>query len=750
MPNDPEDSNNIKPNNQNPNNQNGVNNSNKDDFVDSSFLVQFKPGDKTESVADKLKESKEQAEKKAEPKTDDFGFKDEFDDFEFDSSISAFKPLNAQPEPAAPAPAPAPAAPAAPVEKPVEAKPAVASNEPVFPKDGGTFDKPVFAPKAPETPKEALPKFNDKDAGSKSTQPGSDKLFESGNGLDFATSEHDKKTSPFLNAEKPDIPAPDRVDIPRAEAPKAAPAPEKQKPIAPASKPQAQPSGYRPYPSANKAEIFTVEKTERQHEAMKEAEAVKPGAAQPKAEPDKNAAPAPVAPAPAKPAEPAKAAAVATAAAAATAAAVKPAAPASAPVKPSAQAPAPAPVKPSAPAAPVQAEPAAQPAPAAPVKPAAQAPAPAPVKPSAPAAPAKPVEKIKAPAETEMPHRPAAKAETKPEAKAAPASAPAPAPAPVKAPDQVRPGASTAKPAAQNEVYSPFEPKSKQPTAATRGVATQKTHHDASRNISPVTTVKKSKKHKKEPKSTKDPGLVGLITFLGIILLAIGVLWALDSTAGIRAIFGKKQVETIATVTTEKEIESSKEDFDATTTTEEVVATTTEATTESTTEATTATTTEETTETTTEATTTTTEATTESTTEATTTTTTEATRRTSATSSNATAEGDSINDFDMKINNFTPTAGGFKFDISLKNKSYYTANLPKSLKCLNIKLYSSSTITSVTSDSMVFTGDGVSYKGIPNEIAVAAGETYTFTVYVSTESSVTAYGYNYAYFDWYK
>ena len=126
------------------------------------------------------------------------------------------------------------------------------------------------------------------------------------------------------------------------------------------------------------------------------------------------------------------------------------------------------------------------------------------------------------------------------------------------------------------------------------------------------------------------------------------------------------------------------------------------------------------------------------------------TRRTTATSANETAAGSSINDFDMKINNFAPTAGGFKFDISLKNKSNSTANLPKSLKCLNIKLYSSSTITGVTSDSMVFTGDGVSYKGIPNEIAVSAGETYTFTVYVSTESSVTAYGYNYAYFDWYK
>ena len=102
----------------------------------------------------------------------------------------------------------------------------------------------------------------------------------------------------------------------------------------------------------------------------------------------------------------------------------------------------------------------------------------------------------------------------------------------------------------------------------------------------------------------------------------------------------------------------------------------------------------------------------------------------------------------MKLNNFAPTAGGYKFDIHLKNKSNCTANLAKSLKGLDIKLYSDSTITEVTSDSMTFTGDGKSYRGTPNEISIKAGETYTFTVYVSTSSSVSSYGYNYAYFDW--
>ena len=133
MPNDPED---FK-------NQNGMNNPDQDDFVGSSFAVQFKPGDKTGSVSDKLKESKENLEKKndntsggSQYSTPDNGFRDEFDDFEFDASISAFKPFKA------PEPEPAPAKPeepkpvdTKPVEaKPVETAPAVNNSDPVFPK----------------------------------------------------------------------------------------------------------------------------------------------------------------------------------------------------------------------------------------------------------------------------------------------------------------------------------------------------------------------------------------------------------------------------------------------------------------------------------------------------------------------------------------------------------------------------------------------------------------------------------------
>ena len=46
--------------------------------------------------------------------------------------------------------------------------------------------------------------------------------------------------------------------------------------------------------------------------------------------------------------------------------------------------------------------------------------------------------------------------------------------------------------------------------------------------------------------------------------------------------------------------------------------------------------------------------------------------------------------------------------------------------------------------------DGKTYRGTPNEIAIKAGDTYSFTVNVTTKESVVKYGYNTAYFDWKK
>ena len=757
MPNDPEDFNKI----------NGINNpENKDDIIDSSFGVRFKPGDKTESIADKLKETKENIEKKTtetasagtsrfDPSsTDGFkdSFKDEFDSFEFDSSISAFKPFNAPQQTEAPKSAPIPET----------LKPKPASNEPVFPKDGGTFDKPAFTAKAPEPPKEALPKFNEIDSKPDSAKPANDKFFNSGNGLDFATSEHDKKTSPFANAEKPEQPKAANIDIPGTDKP-AAPA----KPVnpfassAPATEakpaqkapeaPKGQPAGYRPHPSASMTNLFTTptQATMNAEKAFAEFldDDFKPSTQAPispfKSVAQKaSAAPAPSAPAPApaKPVEPAK-----------------PAAPV-APAKPVES------VKPEAPVAPAKpVEPARPEAPVAPAKPVESA------RPAAPVAPAKPVEpsktaavtgaavtaaaaaaatapkaadSVKAPAETAQPQRPAASA-PKAETHATKAEAAAP-----QAPAQ-RPGASNSKPApapapgpqtAQNAPYSPFEAKGKQPVAATRGVS-HASHQD--KTISPVTTVKKSKKKVKEPKSAKDPGLAGLITFLVIIVLAIGILWVLDNTSGIRAFFGKKTIETIPTVSTEATTEKSVETTtEATTTVTEATTTTTEATTEATT------TTTEATTTTTEATTTTTEATT--TTTEVTTTTTEAT--TVAVDTAETAEGSCVTAINTKLTKFKTMDKGFKFTMELTNTSNTTCSLPKSLNYLDMKFFCNSTITEVSSECFTFSAkkDGVSFRGTPKEVTIKPRATYSFTVYVYTKENVSSYGYKTAYFDWKK
>ena len=756
MPNDPEDFNKI----------NGINNpDNKDDIIDSSFGVRFKPGDKTESIADKLKETKENIEKKTtetasagtsrfDPSSSDGfkdSFKDEFDNFEFDSSISAFKPFNAPQQTEAPKSAPIPEA----------LKPKPASNEPVFPKDGGTFDKPAFTAKAPEPPKEALPKFNEIDSKPDSAKPANDKFFNSGNGLDFATSEHDKKTSPFANAEKPEQPKAANIDIPGTDKPSApaaapakpvnpfassAPAPEAKPAQKAPEAPKGQPAGYRPHPSASMTNLFTTptQATMNAEKAFAEFldDDFKPSTQAP-ISPFKSVAqkapaataPSAPAPAPAKPVEP-----------------TKPAAPV-APAKPVES------VKPEAPVAPAKpVEPARPAAPVAPAKPVESA------RPAAPVAPAKPVEPakaaavtgaavtaaaataaaatapkavdtVKAPAETAQPQRPAASA---PKAETAAPQAPA-----------QRPGASNSKPApapapgpqtAQNAPYSPFEAKGKQPVAATRGVS-HASHQD--KTISPVTTVKKSKKKVKEPKSAKDPGLAGLITFLVIIVLAIGILWVLDNTSGIRAFFGKKTIETIPTVSTEATTEKSVETTtEATTTVTEATTTTTEATTEATT------TTTEATTTTTEATTTTTEATT-TTTEATTTTT-EAT--TVAVDTAETAEGSCVTAINTKLTKFKTMDKGFKFTMELTNTSNTTCSLPKSLNYLDMKFFCNSTITEVTSECFTFSAkkDGVSFRGTPKEVTIKPRATYSFTVYVYTKENVSSYGYKTAYFDWKK
>ena len=94
-----------------------------DDLISSSFAVSFKANDPVNSVSEKLKET-ENLDKKVNNAVND-GFKDEFDDFEFDSSFNPFKPIGATE--AAPTSAPsAPVPSAAPASAPEAAKPSSA------------------------------------------------------------------------------------------------------------------------------------------------------------------------------------------------------------------------------------------------------------------------------------------------------------------------------------------------------------------------------------------------------------------------------------------------------------------------------------------------------------------------------------------------------------------------------------------------------------------------------------------------
>ena len=125
----------IKPDDLNRNKNGNGNNQDKDDFVSSSFAVQFKPGDKASSVSDKLKGNPNEVE-------DEFdSFKDEFDDFVFDESVSAFKPIDSE---EAVKSAFVPRGGVAPKE--VNVKPDTSAEKkgadiPAFPKNGGTFDR---------------------------------------------------------------------------------------------------------------------------------------------------------------------------------------------------------------------------------------------------------------------------------------------------------------------------------------------------------------------------------------------------------------------------------------------------------------------------------------------------------------------------------------------------------------------------------------------------------------------------------
>lgn len=801
-----------------------------DDFIDSSFAVQFKPNDPAGSVSDKLKQNSYPSNDYDDGFEDEF--KDEFDNFEFDSSISAFKPLAPQPE------SEKPAFSAKPEEKAPETKAEVKPEEPAKPAFAPVNkepEKPAFAPfgKAPEKPEskdkpaepvkpafapankapekaagvDDIPEFKPqdlefnsfgKDNKDSKDLPGN-KIFEKGNDLDFATSEQGKATSPFAGGKPEAKDAKDEGIKTFGTVASGVDAFKKTEAPAEPKKPEAKPSPFTaPVAPAAKAEPAKPAQSAFAKPAEKKSPFGKPFSPKPSPSvhfdsgkpedkaPAKAGVKAPVVeekkdiPAAGIAAGAAAVGAVAGVAAAKAAESKSPVAPAAHVAK---EAPKTAHVAPAAPAA--KEAPKAPAAPAAKEAPAHTAPAAninAPKAPAAPAAPArheepvKPADQAKKPvsntgmaAASERAHKEAPKAApAAPAAKEAPKAAPA---APVnklnpadgktdaKLDNSVRP--ETKRPAPRGTPQQPAIPPRKPAAPAANNTAAQNAFernerkaaskavpHDNHKQITGVTPVAKSKSKSKPVKESRSPGIAGVITLVCVMLAFVGVLWILSNTDKISSLFGGSSIVSLSETKKEKETETEKittatseeSEEPEETTTEEVVETTTETTeqaTEETTEATTEETTKETTEETTKETTE--ETTTEATTEATTV---ETTKKPS------TSGGSVVTDFNTKLSGFKQTSGGFKFDITLTNKSNETADLKASLEEVDITFYANSDITSITCDEMTFTGSGKDWVGVPNGATIEAGDEYSFTVYVNTESSVTKYGYNSCYFDW--
>lgn len=801
-----------------------------DDFIDSSFAVQFKPNDPAGSVSDKLKQNSYPSNDYDDGFEDEF--KDEFDNFEFDSSISAFKPLAPQPE------SEKPAFSAKPEEKAPETKAEVKPEEPAKPAFAPVNkepEKPAFAPfgKAPEKPEskdkpaepvkpafapankaperaagvDDIPEFKPqdlefnsfgKDNKDSKDLPGN-KIFEKGNDLDFSASEQGKATSPFAGGKPEAKDAKDEGIKTFGTVASGVDAFKKTEAPAEPKKPEAKPSPFTaPVAPAAKAEPAKPAQSAFAKPAEKKSPFGKPFSPKPSPSvhfdsgkpedkaPAKAGVKAPVVeekkdiPAAGIAAGAAAVGAVAGVAAAKAAESKSPVAPAAHVAK---EAPKTAHVAPAAPAA--KEAPKAPAAPAAKEAPAHTAPAAninAPKAPAAPAAPArheepvKPADQAKRPvsntgmaaASERAPKEAPKAAPAAPAAKEAPKAAPA---APVnklnpadgktdaKLDNSVRP--ETKRPAPRGTPQQPAIPPRKPAAPAANNTAAQNAFernerkaaskavpHDNHKQITGVTPVAKSKSKSKPVKESRSPGIAGVITLVCVMLAFVGVLWILSNTDKISSLFGGSSIVSLSETKKEKETETEKittatseeSEEPEETTTEEVVETTTETTeqaTEETTEATTEETTKETTEETTKETTE--ETTTEATTEATTV---ETTKKPS------TSGGSVVTDFNTKLSGFKQTSGGFKFDITLTNKSNETADLKASLEEVDITFYANSDITSITCDEMTFTGSGKDWVGVPNGATIEAGDEYSFTVYVNTESSVTKYGYNSCYFDW--
>ena len=719
---------------------------NDGDLVSSPFMVSFKANDPVNSVSEVLKENAAPDIPKADvldavPPVDPtagFDYEDDLKDFEFDSSVSAFKPLSglapaAAPEPAVKKDEPAPVSEAAKAAEPAKApEPAfdlsdIKKPEPV--RDPGNVVVPEpspepeiapfveskkagddLKPSAPEPfsvgdinpPDIDAPLYIDDDPDFKNFAASPDvSPFKAGNDLDFAASTGSNSTFSGPNTE----------DLPGKEEIKAEAASVKMPEPVKAAEKEEEPSNLKTYGSVSSG-VGAFGRRKRgaaPEDDIKEKNDRKP--------------PVPVS-------EDTSKAAVAGAAAAVAAAGI------SAEKKSSD-------IADSIPEAANEIK--ADMKPAAPRSKAADAAESASDKAGAPEAPKAPVQR--APVK-----RPSAQAAQRPGSETVSAFVPKgktnAAPVPVKR-TGAKPGSESRGQRLQPEEASPKTPGVNQAT------------------IQPVTTVKKSKKKKKE-KKVKEAGRGGIIALIVVLLVVFILLWALENTDKISALFGGKddtKVELTAepskgTKATDASKASKPTETDATTTTAEATTTTTEATT-TTTEATTTTTeatteaTTTTTEATTEATTTTTEATT-TTTEATTTTTeaTTTTTETAATTTKSSTPAGAVFTLRYDVVNSAPTENGFKFDMALENYGNKDCKLSDSLKSLSITLSANADITSVTSDYYSFTKDpnnDNTYIGTPlSSVTIPAGETLNATVNVTTSEHVNSFRISRYFYDWNK
>ena len=685
-----------------------------DDLVTDSFMLSMKAND-PESVSEKLKDTVSAAESAADsaplfndnaaPSSSDiFGDDDELSNFEFDSSISAFKPLSgaapAAPVTPAPAPAPAPAPePAAP--KAEETKPEIKAEEPKAPVEE----------KKPETIEPPL--FIDDDPDFKAFAEGNEDPFKAGEDLDFAMSSKSEDSSFKSPDPLDDLELDEEALAISPFKPKNAPvaeAPKKEEPVAAPVAPVAPAAPAEPEVKAPEAKAPETAETKDKEPAekpnMHTYGNVKSGVnafgkknetpAAPKAETAKEepkAAPAPKA-APKSPFNKGKTDAAK-------------AAPRKAPAAPSAD---------KAPAAPksepVKEEPKVAPAPKAEPDPAAYppksntAPMPRPIPPA-----------------QRLPEKPAPAA-------AQPKAVPpvAQRPAPQNAVVNQRPGAAPeAKPKAQSGEPSPFAPKgaAPAPTAGTRPAATsrpaakQPPRHSTTQNIQPVTPV--SKGGNKPEKARGGKGKIGIIILVVAFLTMFLVILGLENYD---KIFPKAET----TVTTEETSveETTTTTVEETTTTTEATTTTTEATTEETT--TEETTTEETTE--------------ETTTEETTTveTTTEATEATTTTTAAPASDGSSAS-YRYSIANPHSNGSEFSFDLVITNTGNGDSSFAGSVDHMDItfSLTPEVEITSISSDYYTFTPDANSpytFHGTPTSGTVPAGGALNTTITCTTTEPV--------------